>query len=128
KSRIDNTPDKPRTDKQQSETEIVECRAVTEVDQAVEPATVIDGEAIVAAVAVESDGDVIDHLRECQRDHYEIDAARAQTERADDKGVERRSPNRDRPLNEAGTDAFLGQNPDRITANSQIGGVAEAHH
>ena len=46
--------------------------------QAAELAAAVDGQAVVAAVAVEPDADVIDHLREGERDHDEIDAARAQ--------------------------------------------------
>src|SRR5262249_40097031 len=80
-----NTPDQIDSDKQQSETKIIEDRAVAQIDQASELATMIDGQAIVTAVAVEPDRDVIDHLRERQCDHNEIDAARAQTERADDE-------------------------------------------
>src|SRR4029077_9102086 len=101
---------------QQPETKIVEYRAIAEIDQPAEPATVIDGEAIITAVPIEPNGDVIDHLRECQCDHDEIDAARAQTERANDEGVECGGANRDRPLHTAGADALFCQNTERITA------------
>src|SRR5262249_56165669 len=53
KSRINNTPDQIDSDKQQSETKIIEDRAVAQIDQASELATMIDGQAIVTAVPVE---------------------------------------------------------------------------
>src|SRR5262249_50386216 len=123
---MNNTQDQINADKQQPETKIIEHGPIAEIDQASEAAAVINGEAVVTAIAVESDGDVIDHLRECQCDHDEIDAARAQTERADDKGIERGGC--DRPLHKTRADALLGQNPNRVTTDSQIGRMAEAYH
>src|SRR5262249_62383308 len=107
---MNNTQDQINADKQQPETKIIEHGPIAEIDQASEAAAVINGEAVVTAIAVESDGDVIDHLRECQCDHDEIDAARAQTERADDEGIERGGGDCDRPLNKTRADALLGQN------------------
>ena len=113
---------------QHRETEIIKQRLVAEIDETAELAAMVDGQAVVAAVAIEPDRHVIDHLREGERDHDEIDAAGAQAERADDERVQRGSRDRDRPLHEAGADAFLGQNADGVAADAEIGGVAEAHH
>ena len=113
---------------QQREAEIVELRPVGEIEQVGELAAAGDGQAVVAAVAVEADAEVIDHLREGERDHDEVDAARAQRERADDQREQRGDGERDRPLHEAGRDAFLRQDADRVAADAEIGGMAEAHH
>jgi hypothetical protein len=71
---------------------------------------------------------VIDHLRKGECDHDEIDAARAQAQRADDERVERRGRDCDRPLYEPCVDAFFRQDADGIAADAEIRGVAEAHH
>src|SRR5947199_2782086 len=113
---------------QQRETEIVEDRLVREIDDSAELAAFVDGHAVVAAVAVEPDGDVVDHLRERQRDHDEIDATRAQRERADRNREERRRRHCQRPLQEARIHSFLGENSHRIAADSEIGGMTKAHH
>src|ERR1700722_10261256 len=70
---------------QQREAEVVELRLVGKIDHAGEGAAMIDREPVVAAVAVEAARDVIGHLRKRERDHDEVDAARAQAERANAK-------------------------------------------
>ena len=127
-ARIDDTPDQIEPAEQAGEAEIIELHAVRQVDEAAEIAALVDGQAVVAAVAGEPGGDVIGHLRKCQRDHDEVDAAGAQGERADHQREQRRGQQRHRPLNEAGADAFGGENADRIAADPEIGGVTEAHH
>ena len=112
----------------QAEAEIIELHAVRQIDEAAEIAALVDRQAVVAAVAREPRCDVIRHLREGERDHDEIDAAGAQRERADHQREQRRGRKRHRPLNEAGADAFVGEHADRIAADPEIGGVAEAHH
>jgi len=57
-------------------------------------------------------GDEVDHLRKGERDHDEVDPARAQRERADGEREQRRCEERDRPLQEARADAFIGKNAD----------------
>ena len=93
-----------------------------------ELAAAIDRQTVVAAVAREAGAEVIDHLREGERDHDEVDAARAQTQQADDQRDQRGNEERDRPLHEPGRDALARKNADGVAADSQIGGVAEAHH
>ena len=61
----------------QRETKIIELRLVGQIDEAGEFAAVVDGQAVVAAVAREAGDDVVGHLREGERDHDEIDAAGA---------------------------------------------------
>src|SRR3954471_11445419 len=82
-ARIDQPPDDIHGRQQQREAEIVEKGLVREVDPVAELAALVDRHAVVAAVAVERDGDVVGHLREGQRDHDEVDAAGAQAQRAD---------------------------------------------
>src|SRR5262245_32095612 len=121
-------PDQVDRRQQQRETKIVEGGLVGEIDDRAELAAFVDGHAVVAAISVESDRDVIDHLREGQRDHDEIDAARAQRQRADREREQRRGRDRQRPLQKAGIHPLLGKNAYRVAADSEIGGVTEAHH
>src|SRR5712671_925417 len=127
-ARIDDPPDPIDDGEQQPETQIVELHPVGEVDRIAERAALVDGETVVAAIAVEADRDVIDHLREGERDHDEIDAAGAQAERPDREREEGGRRQRERPLDEAGADAFLGEDPHHVSADPQIGGMPEAHH
>ncbi len=127
-ARIGDAPDQEDHAEQTSEAEVVELHAVAEIDQAGEVAALVDGKAVIAAVARQPRGDVIGHLRKRQRYHDEIDAAGAQTERADDERVQRGCGKRDRKLDEAGADTFLRQNADGVAADAEIGGVAKAHH
>ncbi len=108
--------------------DVIELRLVGEIDRRDELAALVDGEPVVAAVARQPGDDVIGHLREGERDHDEIDAARAQRQRADHQRKQRRSGKRHRPLHEAGDDALMREDADGIAADAEIGGVAEAHH
>ena len=110
------------------EAQIVEQRLVVEIENAAELAALVDGQAVIAAIAVEPDGDEIDHLRKGERDHDEINAAGAQAERADHEREQRRSRDRDRPLHQPRRDTLLGEDADRIAADAEVGGMAEAHH
>jgi len=87
-----------------------------------------DGQAVVGAVAVEADAEIIDELREGERDHDEIDPARTQRERAHEQREQRAHEESERPLHEARRHAFLRQDPDRIAANAEIDGMSETHH
>src|SRR5580704_8946454 len=113
---------------QQREAEVVELRLVGRIDHAAEGAAMIDREPVVAAVAIEPARDVVGHLRKGERDHDEVDAARAQAERADPQREQARYNERQRPLHEARADALLGENADRVAAEAEEGGMAEAHH
>src|SRR6185369_3500575 len=70
--RIDDAPDQIDAAEQAAKAEVIELHAVRQVDQAAESAALVDGEAVVAAIAREARGDVIGHLREGERDHDEI--------------------------------------------------------
>ena len=48
----------------------------------------VDRQAVLAAVGGPGDGEVVDHLREGERDHDEVDAAGAEAEGADREGDE----------------------------------------
>ena len=112
----------------QREAQVIEQRLVVEIDEAAELAALVNGEPVVAAVAVEPDRHVIDHLREGERNHDEINAAGAQAESADHQREQCRDYDRRRPLDEARANTFLRQNADGIAAETEIGGMAEAHH
>src|SRR5262245_33239868 len=77
-TRIGQPPNEINGADEQQQAEIIEDRAVTQIDQVREVAAPIDGQAIVGAVAIEPDAEIVDELREGERDHDEIDAARAQ--------------------------------------------------
>ena len=85
---------------QQREAQIVEDRPVRQIERTEELAALVDRHSIVAAIAVEPDRDVIDHLREGEGDHDEIDAAGAQRQRTDAER-EQAQGSRRRPLDEA---------------------------
>src|SRR5215831_6710844 len=127
-ARMHKSPDDVDARQQQREAEIIERHFVREIDEPAELTAFVDGHAVVAAVPIEPDGDVIDHLRESERDHDEIDAARAQRKRADRERKQRRGRHCQRPLEQAGIDSILGENADGIAADSKIGGMSEAHH
>ncbi|MGY4367276.1 hypothetical protein ACVW1A_003341 [Bradyrhizobium sp. LB1.3] len=127
-ARIGDAPDQEDHAEQAGEAEIVELRAIRQIDQPGEVATLVNGEAVIAAVTRQPRGDVIGHLREGERDHDEIDAAGAQGERADHQRVDRGGRDRDRKLDEAASDAFLRQHADRVAADAEVGGVAKTHH
>jgi HEAT repeat protein len=57
----------------------------------------IDRQAILAAIGRPGDGEIIDHLREGERDHDEIDARGAQAERADQQRRKPAHDDRDQP-------------------------------
>ncbi|MGY4346859.1 hypothetical protein ACVWXM_003326 [Bradyrhizobium sp. GM7.3] len=128
KARIDDAPDQEDHAEQAGEAEIIELRAVRQINQPGEVAALVDGEAVIAAITRQPRGDVIGHLRERQRDHDEIDAAGAQRQRADHQRIKRGGRKRDRKLDEARAHAFLRQHADRIAADAEIGGVAKTHH
>ena len=116
------------TCKQQREAQIVEERLVRKIDRIEELAALVDRQPIVAAVAVEAAGDVVDHLREGERDHDEVDAARAQRQRADDARGERRHRNGERPGDPRAAHALEREDADDEGAAAKESGMAEAHH
>src|SRR3954451_3937113 len=67
-ARIDDAPDQIEAAEQATEAEIVKLHPVREIDQSAEIAALVDGEAVVAAVARKAGGNVIGHLRKGQRD------------------------------------------------------------
>src|SRR5207248_6001106 len=71
-ARIHQPGDEIDGDDQQRQAEVVELGAVGEVEEAGELAAPTDGQAVVGAIAVEPDAEVIDELSEGERDHDEI--------------------------------------------------------
>ena len=125
---VHQAPDEVRGGEQQGEAQIVEHGPVGQVYEPAELAAPVDGQAVIAAVARQADADVIDHLREGEGDHDEIDAARAQRKCADDEREQGRDDERHRPLHQSGAHALVGEDAHRIAADADVGGVAEAHH
>src|SRR5262249_7210085 len=127
-ARVDEPEAEINARDQKREAEIVKLRAVGEIDEIAELTAPRNREPVVAAVAVETDCDEIDHLGEGKRDHDEIDAARAQTESADHEREQRRYDKRSRPLQKARSDPLMRQHADHVAADPEIDRVPEAHH
>ena len=72
----------PEHEHEQSEHDVVEGRVIGERERA-EIVALRNGEAVVAAPVAQALGEVIDHLRERERHHDELEAARAQRQAAD---------------------------------------------
>src|SRR5262249_37735790 len=125
---IDDSPDQINACQQKYEAKVIKYGSVIEVEQSAELAAFIDRQPVVATVAVQSDCDIIDHLGKSERDHDEVDAARAQAQRTDDKRVKRRSGNGDGPLHESRCDAFFGENANHISADAEISSMAKTNH
>src|SRR5579883_1045591 len=115
----------PQAGAEQREAEPVERRLVAQVDEA--EAAAADVEAVVAAIGFQPRAEIVDELGEGERDHDEIDAARAQRQGAHDGGPDDRRQQRDGPLQPAALDALGRQDADGIAADAEEGGVAEAH-
>src|SRR5690348_16593161 len=65
KARIDDAPDQINAQQKQNKTKIVEYHAVVQIERRSKAAAVVNRQSIIAAVTIEPDGDVIDHL--CKR-------------------------------------------------------------
>jgi hypothetical protein len=102
----------------------------------------IDRKPVLAAIGRPGDGEIIDHLREGERDHDEIDARGAQAERADQQRREAADEHRDQPQHQhlvgavdqerRGHQRFVGlvmagENAHGIAAETEEGGMAEGH-
>src|SRR6185312_1818571 len=116
----------PQGGAKQGEAQPVERRLVAQVDQAGEAAAA-DVEPVVAAIGLEAGAEVIDQLREGERDHDEVDAARPERQRRHQRGPQRCRQQRDRPLHPAALDLVGRQDADRVAADADEGGMAEAH-
>jgi hypothetical protein len=100
----------------------------------------IDRKAILAAIGRPGNGEIIDHLRKCEGDHYEIDARGSQAERADHQRRKPADDDRDQPQHQhlvgavdedrRGHQRFVGlvvagENAHGIAAETKEGRVAE---
>src|SRR5207344_434907 len=113
--------------KQERQADVVEDRRVAQVGER-EGALYLEPHAVVAAEYLERDAEVIEHLRESERDHDEVDAAGADRDRADGERDQRRGADRDRPLQPAARHAVESEDADRVRADTEVSGVAERHH
>src|SRR3954468_10985347 len=123
-ARLDDAVDEIEHDQHEPEADVVEVHRVAEVDEA-ELAARLEPHAVVAAEHIERDAEVVEHLREGEGDHDEIDAARADRHRADGKRDERGRADCNQPLQIAVGDAIEGEDADRIGADAKIGGMTE---
>jgi len=102
--------------------------------------TDIDRQAILAAIGRPGNGEIVDHLREGQRDHDEVDAGRAQAQRPYHQRRKPADQNRDQPQHQHLVGAVdderrrqqrlvglvvAGENAHGITANTEKCRVAE---
>jgi hypothetical protein len=101
--------------------------------------TVAHGErqAVFAAVGRPGDGEIVDHLREGERDHDEIDARRAQADEADRQRHEAAKEDRNKPDDGHGgrarqtegdglhVEGMGGQHACNVAAKAEEGGMAE---
>ena len=126
-ARVGEAAAEPQGAAEQREAEPVERGLVAQVDQAREAAAA-DVEPVVGAVGLQPAADIEDELGEGERDHDEVEPARAQRQRADQGGPQGRRDDGDRPLDQAARDAVMRQDADGIAADAEEHGMAEAHH
>ena len=72
---IDDLPEHDRRHRQGTQNQIVHVPGLIEIEEREEFAPCINRQAVIAAVCLETDAQEIKHLRQGERDHYEIDAA-----------------------------------------------------
>src|SRR3954464_9201005 len=125
-ARLDNPMDEVEHDQHEREAQVVELYGVAEVDEA-ELAAGLEPHAIVAAEDVERDAEVIEHLREGEGDHDEVDSARADRHGADRERHDGGCADRDQPLQISIRDAVEGEDAHRVGADAEIRGMAEGH-
>jgi hypothetical protein len=87
----------------------------------------LEPHAVIAAVLLHRVAEVVEHLREGERDHDEVDAARAHRDGADHQRHQRRGEDGHGPLQPAAVIAVEGENAYRVAADAEVGGVAEGH-
>jgi hypothetical protein len=111
---------------QQREHEPVEAPRVLEVDEhRVGLQVYVDAVGAAEEPRLRDEG--VEHLREGERRHDEVDAARAQDEDADDERREGADRDRRRQAQPERRGLVLGrEQPERVGAEAEIGGVAEA--
>src|SRR5262245_66374985 len=88
------------TSKQAKEHEVIKRAIVLQESKAEKRAAHPDREAVIAAIGCERAGNEIGHLTESERDHYEVDALRAQTHGSSEIGENRADQQRRREGNE----------------------------
>src|ERR1700704_2854765 len=126
-ARIGEAAAEPQGAAEQREAQPVERRLVAQVQKAGEAAAA-DVEAVVSAIGFQACSQIVDELGEGQGDHDEIEAARAQRQRADHGGPRGGGKNAARQLDPAAGDAVMRQDAHGIAADAEEHGVAEAHH
>src|SRR2546422_2792063 len=71
-ARVDEPPAQKQEEEEQRQDDVVERRRVSQVDEPGELATRLERHPVVAAVGLEADPEVVEHLRERERDHDEV--------------------------------------------------------
>jgi hypothetical protein len=83
-------------------------------------------EAVVAAPVAQALGEIIGHLRECERHHDELETAGAQRERSDTQCDQHRDRHRAGPDHDGLGDAVDRQHSGRVGADAEQGGLSES--
>ena len=112
---------------EQDEDDIEERRLALEHARAEHQRARRPGEAVVAAVGRERGGDEERHLPERQRDHDEVDAARAHGDGAGGEREQGGGGERGRQGDGQGAEAVAGGDAGAIGADAEEGRVAERH-
>ena len=87
----------------------------------------VQAHAVVTAVDVQRDAEEVQHLRKGERDHDEVDAARAHGDGSGHECYERRGNDGDAPLEPTVVHAIEREDTDGVAADPKVGGVAEGH-
>ena len=124
---IDDPVSQEHEQQHHAERDVVEGHRVAQVDQPGELALALESHAVIAAVDVERDAKVVEHLGESERDHDEVDAAGAHRHRADGRGDQSAGADRHQQVDPAVGDAVEAEDAHGIGANAEIGGMAEGH-
>src|SRR5213078_296658 len=106
---VDDPVAQDEEEDEQRQDEVVEGVRVAQVDETGELAARPERHPVVAAVGLEADPEVVEHLRKGERDHDEVHAAGPDRDRADDERHHRRRGDRHRPLEEPVVDAVEGE-------------------
>ena len=123
-ARVDDAVGHVHRKQHQHQHQVIELDGIVQVHEP-ELAAALQAHAVVAAELGDRDAEVVQHLREGERDHDEVDAARADRHRADGERDERRRRDRDEHVQPAVEDAVEAEDADRIGADADVGGVAE---
>lgn len=106
----------------------VEVRFVAQVEAWQQRGSAHQRVAVVAAIAAQRHHHEVQHLRKGQRGHDEVDAARAQRHRADQRRDEAGHERGQRPHHPCGHHARIAERHHRVGAHADEARMPERHH